>query len=62
MLLEKINTILFITDLGRTKINRGFVIDWFEIRLDMKVQNEKDFQNQKDVLQTTLSGDGCLAR
>ena len=53
---------LFITDLGQTKINRGFVIHRFEIRLDMKLQNEMDIQNEKDFLQTTLSGDGYLDR
>ena len=42
---------LFITDLGPTKINKGFVIDWFETRLDIKLQNEKHFQNERDVLQ-----------
>ena len=47
---------LFITDLGPNKINRGFVIDWFELRLDIKLQNEKDF------IQKILLGDGCLAR
>ena len=50
---------LNITDLGPNKENRGFVIDWFEIRLDMKLQNE-DFQNEKDFFQKILSGDGCL--